>query len=59
MPCISEEETKLLAISGKLIDFGFGLLDVSVASYNHLIRFDLPRMINAAVAILDGIATAG
>ena len=33
-------------LSGKLVDFGHGLLDVSISSYNHLIRVDLPRMIN-------------
>ena len=36
----------LSLLSGKLIDHGHGLLDVSLASYNHLIKIDLPRMIN-------------
>ena len=30
----------------KLVDHGYGLLDVTLASYNHLIRYELPRMIN-------------
>jgi hypothetical protein len=32
--------------TAKLVDHGFGLLDVSLSSYNHLIRHELPKMIN-------------
>lgn len=40
------EREGLLRLSAKLIDHRGGPLDVSVASYNHLIETELPRMIN-------------
>ena len=33
-------------LAGKVVDQGYGLLDVALASYNHLMEEDLPRMIN-------------
>lgn len=41
-----EEEEALLRLSAKLIDHRYGLLDVSVASYNYLVQVELPRMVN-------------
>lgn len=39
-------DSMLRDLAGKLVDQGYGLLDVALASYNHLMEEDLPRMIN-------------
>lgn len=34
------------SLAGRLIDHGWGILDVALSSYNHLVVYEIPRMIN-------------
>ena len=52
-PVVGEsEEQWLQRLSGRLIDHGYGLLDVSLASYNQFIRIELPRLVNEMRSIM-------
>jgi DNA-directed RNA polymerase beta subunit len=49
---LRHEAAWLERLSGRLIDHGHGLLDVTLASYNHFVRTELPRMVNDMRAIV-------